>query len=107
VVASKVDKSDRALVNVQAVLRSRFAALTWHDGYQPTELPAILEGVDLGVVPVQWEDNLPQVAIEMVAHGVPILTSDRGGAQELGGANPDFTFRAGDPTDFSARLVAV
>ncbi|MDP9317815.1 MAG: hypothetical protein M3O94_01830, partial [Actinomycetota bacterium] len=46
--------------------------------------------------PVQWEDNLPQVATEMVAHGVPLITSHRGGAKELGGDNSSFVFKASD-----------
>jgi glycosyltransferase involved in cell wall biosynthesis len=66
----------------------------------------ILADVDLGIVPVLWEDNLPQVAIECVASGVPILTSDRGGAQELLGC-PDLVFRAGSCRDFYARLEAI
>ena len=49
----------------------------------------------LGIIPVLWEDNLPQVAIEMVAEGVPIIASDRGGASELGN-NELFSFEAGN-----------
>ena len=32
----------------------------------------------------------------MVAHGVPLITSHRGGAKELGGDNPSFVFKASD-----------
>ena len=70
------------------------------DGYAHTDLPAILRDVDIGVVPVLWEDNLPQVALEIMSHGVPVLTSDRGGAQELSG-NPDFVFAAGQTLAFA------
>ncbi|MBO5435183.1 glycosyltransferase [bacterium] len=52
-------------------------------GYNHNELGNILQNVHLGLVPVLWEDNLPQVAIEMVACGVPILCSSFGGASEL------------------------
>ena len=65
-----------------------------YDGYKHSDLARILADADVGIVPVQWEDNLPQVAIEMVAHGLPIVTSDRGGAQELGGHNQGFVFSA-------------
>ncbi len=78
-----------------------------YDGYTHERLPQILETVDVGIVPVQWEDNLPQVAIEMMAHGLPLLTSDRGGAQELGGRNPDFIFKADSPSSLHARLRAL
>jgi glycosyltransferase involved in cell wall biosynthesis len=84
----------------------RFDAVTFHNGYTHTQLPQILAGVDLGVVPVLWEDNLPQVAIECVAAGVPILTSDRGGARELLDC-PDLVFRAGSIRDFYGRLQAI
>lgn len=84
----------------------RFAAVTFYDGYTHAQLPRILADVDLGVVPVLWEDNLPQVAIECVASGVPILTSDRGGASELLDC-PSLVFRAGSFASFYGRLQAI
>ena len=54
-------------------------------------------------MPVLWEDNLPQVALEIMSHGVPVLTSDRGGAQELSG-NPDFVFAAGQTLAFAEAI---
>lgn len=84
-------------------LRHRLHGLEHIDGYKHTDLPRILADVDLGVVPVMWEDNLPQVALEVMSHGVPVLCSDKGGAQELGG-NPDFVFAAGSHTDFAEAL---
>jgi glycosyltransferase involved in cell wall biosynthesis len=84
----------------------RFASVSFYNGYSHVQLPQILSGVDLAVVPVLWEDNLPQVAIECVGSGVPILTSDRGGARELLGC-PDLVFRAGSRADFFAKLSAV
>ncbi len=87
-------------------LKPQVAALEWIDGYAQSDLDAILAQVDLGVVPVLWEDNLPQVAIEMHARRIPMLTSDRGGAQELGGTDV-LTFRSGDVGDFGAKLAHV
>jgi glycosyltransferase involved in cell wall biosynthesis len=84
----------------------RFAAVTLVDGYTHATLPGLLAGVDLGVVPVLWEDNLPQVAIEMVGSGVPVLCSDLGGARELLDC-PELTFRAGSASDLYARLRGV
>jgi glycosyltransferase involved in cell wall biosynthesis len=84
----------------------RFAAVTFYDGYTHAQLPEVLANVDLGVVPVLWEDNLPQVAIEFVAAGVPVLTSDRGGARELLDC-PSLVFQAGSRVDLYARLRAV
>ncbi len=84
----------------------RFAGVTIYNGYAHAQLPEILAGVDLGVVPVLWEDNLPQVAIECVGSGVPVLTSDRGGARELL-SYPDLVFKAGSVEDLLARIEAV
>lgn len=84
-------------------LRRRFRSVEISDGYRREDLPCLLADVDLGIVPVIWEDNLPQVAIEMSAHGVPVLASDYGGASELS-SSPYFHFRGGDSKDFIARL---
>ena len=52
-------------------LAHRFRAVRVFDGYTHATLDKVLEGVNLGLVPVLWEDNLPQVAIEMASacHG--------------------------------------
>lgn len=84
-------------------LKKRFHQVEIMDGYQREDLPKILTGVDLGIVPVIWEDNLPQVAIEMAAHGVAVLASDFGGASELS-TSPYFRFRGNDQLDFMKRL---
>ena len=57
----------------------------------------------LGVIPVLWEDNLPQVAIEFVANGIPILTSHLGGAREIANVN-EFVFAAGDFGEFAEKI---
>jgi glycosyltransferase involved in cell wall biosynthesis len=97
---------DRGAYDQIRRMAHRFDAVTFYDGYTHAQLPGILAGVDLGVVPVLWEDNLPQVAIECVASGVPVLTADRGGAQELLDC-PALVFKAGSIRDFHARLQAV
>ena len=78
--------------------------VTVYNGYKHDELKTILQEVDLGIVPVLWEDNLPQVAIEMVAHGVPILCSSFGGASELCKSDL-FKFNGGDEKDFIEKLT--
>ncbi len=87
-------------------LKARLAGLRHVDGYSHDGLDDLLADVDVGVVPVLWEDNLPQVAIEMHARHIPLLTSDLGGAQELGNY-PAMVFRAGDAADFAARIEAI
>ncbi len=75
-------------------LEHRVGNLTYLNGYTHEQLPGILSKQDLGVVPVLWEDNLPQVAIELAASGVPVLSSTFGGASELTKA-PGFAFEGG------------
>lgn len=81
-----------------------FNKIIVHKGYTHENLKNILKDINLGVVPVLWEDNLPQVAIEMVALGVPILCSDFGGASELCNSNL-FKFNGGDEIDFIEKLT--
>lgn len=73
-------------------------------GYTHQDLGWLLEGCNLGIVPVLWEDNLPQIAIEMVAYGVPVLASSAGGASEL--CNSElFKFECGNSKDFLKKLI--
>jgi glycosyltransferase involved in cell wall biosynthesis len=84
----------------------KFHSITIIDGFTKKTLKRSLSGVDLGIVPVIWEDCLPQVAIEMAAMGIPVLASDLGGASELC-PSPDFTFEGGNTKDFIAKLTAI
>ena len=81
----------------------KFRSVKIIHGYSHHELHSILSGCHLGVIPVLWEDNLPQIAIEMVALGVPILRSDAGGASELCNSEK-FKFKAGNTDDFLEKL---
>ncbi|GFI17090.1 putative glycosyltransferase EpsJ [Lachnospiraceae bacterium] len=73
-------------------------------GYTHADLKYLLKDVNLGVIPVLWEDNLPQIAIEMAAIGVPVLSSSFGGASEL--CSDDlFCFQGGDINDFQKHLL--
>lgn len=89
-----------------AKLGDHLAGVVHHDGYTHDDLDALLAPVDIGVVPVLWHDNLPQVAIEMHARHIPLLTSDMGGASELG-RNAQMMFAAGDTAGFAQRLAAL
>lgn len=73
----------------------KFHSYTFKNGYVRNEIPDLLRDKNLGIVPALWEDNLPQIAIEMAANGTPVLCSDMGGAKELC-TNPLFCFPAGD-----------
>ncbi|MGR3733560.1 glycosyltransferase [Pseudophaeobacter sp.] len=96
-------QGDAATMRRIKALGARLAALEYHDGYKHDDLDRLLDGVDIGLIPVLWHDNLPQVAIEMHARHIPLLTADMGGAQELGRA-PQMVFPAGDVSALQARL---
>ncbi len=99
-------RGDADAMAALAALRPRLAAVTHVDGYDHDMLDTLLADVDLAAVPVIWEDNLPQVAIEMHARHIPLLTSDRGGAQELGRC-PDLVFGADDAASFHRVLTRI
>ncbi|MCA0922771.1 glycosyltransferase [Pseudooceanicola nanhaiensis] len=101
VIASRM--IDQATAERIARLSDQFRSVLHADGYSHDNLDELLSEVDLGVIPVLWEDNLPQVAIEMHARHIPLLTSDLGGAQELGNCS-DFVFTAGDRRDFQRKI---
>lgn len=97
-------RSDAATMARIETLGARLKQLEYHDGYSHDKLDEMLARVDVGVVPVLWHDNLPQVAIEMHARHIPLLCADMGGAQELGGLG-GMIFPAGDVKAFGARVA--
>lgn len=104
VVAAKKDEYEfEKLLEVS----ENFYSLEYYDGYNHNNLDLILKGVSLGIVPPLWEDNLPQVAIEMHCRRIPILTSSTGGAKELHNSSDKFTFISGDSKSFKQKLEAL
>ena len=87
-------------------LKNKYNSVTYIDGYTHDNLKNLLTNQHLGVIPVVWEDNLPQVSIEVTSFGVPILSSDLGGASELSDNN-DFKFKGSDTKDFLQKLTAI
>lgn len=73
------------------------------NGYTHDDFKWIFEDCHLSIVPVLWEDNLPQIAIESVAYGVPVLASSAGGASELTNS-PLFKFECGDENDMLNKI---
>lgn len=80
-------------------LKRKFNNMSIYDGYTHQTLPNLLSRTNVGIVPVLWEDNLPQVAIELYAGGCAVLASDLGGSSELS-CSEYFKFHAGDTEDF-------
>lgn len=101
VVAAK--KNTQLFSRLEDISRS-FNSFQYHDGYNHDNISEILKDVDVGLVPPIWEDNLPQVAIEMHCRHIPILTSNLGGASEIHNRNNHFTFEAGNVSSFKKKL---
>lgn len=60
-------------------------------------LRALLRDLDVIVVPSLWYENSPNVILEAVAHGTPVIVSDLGGMAELVQDSVDgLRFPAGD-----------
>lgn len=92
--------------SILAKLKEKFNMVNYMDGYSHDMLPKILHGQHLGVIPVVWEDNLPQVSIEITSFGVPILSSNLGGASELC-SDSDFKFIGASTQDFNDKLTKI
>lgn len=101
VIAARFD--DKEAVEKIKLLTNKFHSVSLYDGYSRDEIQGILQGVHLGVVPVLWEDNLPQVAIEFKAMGIPVLASNKGGASELS-SSAYFRFESGNKADFIDKI---
>ena len=97
IIAARFD--DLEMVSKCKILKSKFKNIKLYNGYTHKEIPIITENVNLGIVPVLWEDNLPQVSMEMKSMGIPVLSSDRGGASELS-ESQFFKFKSGDIASF-------
>lgn len=85
-------------------LKRKFHSVIYCDGFKKENQSELLDHIDLGIVPSLWEDNLPQVAIEYISSGIPILTSDAGGASELC-ANQEFVYHATNSTELQDKIT--
>jgi glycosyltransferase involved in cell wall biosynthesis len=89
-------------------LEPRLAGLIIRGRYQQNDLPWLLAGIDMGIVPSVWWDNGPQTALEFLACGIPVLGAELGGI-------PDFIhheqngllFRGNDRWDLARTLASI
>ena len=96
-----VEQRGKLLSLAQSLHRLRYYA-----GYAYNNIPDMLDGIHLGVVPPLWEDNLPQVTFELLACKVPVLCSNRGGAQEFV-RHPAFIFDPSKEGDFQDKIRTI
>ncbi len=79
----------------------------FHGGYSPADLPRILVGTDVAVVPSRGE-NFPFVIREILHGGVPVIAAAVAGIPEIITDNCNgLLFRANDPADLAAKLEMV
>ena len=76
--------------------------------YTTQQLSALLQQIDVVVVPSIWHENLPLIMQEAQASGVPTLVADVGGMTECvtDGVN-GFTFRVGDVADLQRKMQMI
>lgn len=89
-------------------LRGRLGGLMITRGYEYRDIPSLLSGVDVGVVPSVWWDNGPQTVMEMLAMRVPVLGAELGGVPDLvqHGVN-GLLHRGNDRAQLAAHLTQV
>lgn len=64
-------------------LEPRLARLTFKGEYNYHDIPWMLGGKDLTLVPSVWWDNAPQTVFESMACGVPVLGANIGGIPDF------------------------
>lgn len=77
-------------------LESRVPGLTLAGPFAPEQRAEVFAAMDLLVVPSLWWENSPLTIHEAFQHGVPVLTSDRGGMAELVAGGGGLSFPPGD-----------
>lgn len=82
------------------------AGIIVHGSYAPADLPRIMASTDLGVVLPIWEDNGPQVVMEFINYGIPVLATRMGGIPDFVSGDNGFLFDASAISDAIAYVDA-
>lgn len=89
-------------------LRASLGGLTVRGGYEYDQVPMLLCGKDVGLVPSVWWDNGPQTVMEFFACGLPVIGAELGGIPDLvrSGVN-GLLHRGNDREDLAHILTGV
>jgi glycosyltransferase involved in cell wall biosynthesis len=60
----------------------RFAGVELRGHYERDEIDAVLDDVDVGIMPSVWEEAFGYVGVEMLAKGIPLIANPLGGIVE-------------------------
>jgi glycosyltransferase involved in cell wall biosynthesis len=102
VTGGSVKRAMMRAMTPDAAARAIFAGPVPHG-----ELGTIIDRAAVCVVPSLWE-NFPNVAMEAMSRGRPIVASDRGGmAEMLGDSGGGVVFRSGDPDHLAEALTGI
>lgn len=71
-------RGDKELINTFESVGGKYMG-----SYTSKTLPTILETVHLGAVLSIWEDNGPQVVMELINNGIPVIGTKRGGIPDF------------------------
>ena len=71
-----------------------------HGKYLQRDLKNILSKVDLGMVLSVWEDNAPQVVMELLNNNVPVFATRLGGIPDFINTKNGFLFNPYDESEF-------
>ncbi|WP_375399803.1 glycosyltransferase [uncultured Amnibacterium sp.] len=59
------------------------AGIELRGAYVPADLPGIMADTDVGVMVPVWEDNAPQVVMEFLNYGIPVVATRMGGIPDF------------------------
>jgi len=72
-----------------------------HGKYNQKDLPEILKTMDAGFVLPTWEDNGPQVVMEMLNNHIPVFATRMGGIPDFVNSTNGYLFDPYDEVDFA------
>lgn len=84
------------------------AGVELRGSYTPADLPDILADTDIGLAVPVWEDNAPQVVMEFLNHGTPVVATRMGGIPDFVDETNGFLFdhRTTEGIDGAARFIS-
>jgi glycosyltransferase involved in cell wall biosynthesis len=84
------------------------AGVDLRGAYTPADLPQILADTDVGLAVPVWEDNAPQVVMEFLNHGKPVVATRMGGIPDFVDESNGFLFdhREDGALDAAADFIA-